>query len=537
MNPRDRRLRQLRLSCQRDEDARRGRVLLEDALRTASLGDEGRLLVIRSLALGPLSANAGAQAWSQRLEQRVRALAASAVPVTDLAAPQAPAIWFADAAAPWIALALRAARGIPSPEWYWPAAAPGWTPQQTHVETLCLAFRELARSGGLPATFPLAQRLVNEGSLIPLLDALTPEDLTELLPESPPVPALNPLPTPAAGTSTPAGLASLPEPWPAAIRQGAARVGLADRRLVWLVTAAWSVARPTPPPPAALRLALERTWAELASSPSPASTATLTPPQAQPDRPATLPTDSVPSRLPIPSPTDPPALPEQPPVPEELDRDPAPSEGVVTALGGLFFLLPIFARLGVTDLPDPGASAWRALTLAWQRYATRPDDPLGAWFVETSPWEPEPFVLPRLLAGTTRPLRLARGQPGWRILLDPTGRLPLAAWRKRAAPRDILGTRMLGVRRIGAFPASVDPAAAALLLGAHRWCRRHCGFGLKGLLRRPAFVTFTPTHLDVYFRPGEADVRIRRAALDVNPGWLPWLGRVVAFHYQRPDEP
>jgi hypothetical protein len=24
---------------------------------------------------------------------------------------------------------------------------------------------------------------------------------------------------------------------------------------------------------------------------------------------------------------------------------------------------------------------------------------------------------------------------------------------------------------------------------------------------------------------------VRLAGLDINPGWLPWLGRVVSFHY------
>jgi hypothetical protein len=27
------------------------------------------------------------------------------------------------------------------------------------------------------------------------------------------------------------------------------------------------------------------------------------------------------------------------------------------------------------------------------------------------------------------------------------------------------------------------------------------------------------------------DLRIRWAGLDLDPGWLPWLGRVVSFRY------
>ena len=28
------------------------------------------------------------------------------------------------------------------------------------------------------------------------------------------------------------------------------------------------------------------------------------------------------------------------------------------------------------------------------------------------------------------------------------------------------------------------------------------------------------------------DLDIRRAGLDIDPGWLPWLGRVVRFRYE-----
>jgi hypothetical protein len=26
---------------------------------------------------------------------------------------------------------------------------------------------------------------------------------------------------------------------------------------------------------------------------------------------------------------------------------------------------------------------------------------------------------------------------------------------------------------------------------------------------------------------------VRRLGLDIDPGWLPWFGRVVAFHYRQ----
>ncbi len=43
----------------------------------------------------------------------------------------------------------------------------------------------------------------------------------------------------------------------------------------------------------------------------------------------------------------------------------------------------------------------------------------------------------------------------------------------------------------------------------------------------------TPTHADVWLAFDQLDLRIRRAGLDIDPGWLPWFGRVVRFHYGR----
>ena len=92
---------------------------------------------------------------------------------------------------------------------------------------------------------------------------------------------------------------------------------------------------------------------------------------------------------------------------------------------------------------------------------------------------------------------------------------------------------------------SLDPAAGAglkpgpygtaleehWLTACRHHVRRHARIGLASLLLRPARLAFTSTHVDVFFPLTAADVRIRRAGLDVDPGWVPWFGRVVAFHY------
>lgn len=51
------------------------------------------------------------------------------------------------------------------------------------------------------------------------------------------------------------------------------------------------------------------------------------------------------------------------------------------------------------------------------------------------------------------------------------------------------------------------------------------------LLTLSAQVRHSPSHIDVYAGLNAIRLDIRLAGLDKNPGWLPWLGRVVTFHY------
>ena len=49
--------------------------------------------------------------------------------------------------------------------------------------------------------------------------------------------------------------------------------------------------------------------------------------------------------------------------------------------------------------------------------------------------------------------------------------------------------------------------------------------------RRDAEVLADPAWLEVRFSIDDVDVRVRRAGLDLDPGWLPWIGCVVRFVY------
>ena len=70
----DRTVRRLRLRAPGEAAVRRVLPTLEDALRCASLGDEGaRLIVVRKLALGRVTAGASSQALSRLIEEKAAA--------------------------------------------------------------------------------------------------------------------------------------------------------------------------------------------------------------------------------------------------------------------------------------------------------------------------------------------------------------------------------------------------------------------------------------------------------------------------------
>lgn len=72
---------------------------------------------------------------------------------------------------------------------------------------------------------------------------------------------------------------------------------------------------------------------------------------------------------------------------------------------------------------------------------------------------------------------------------------------------------------------------AGLQLGCAMFLRHHCKLSLPALIRRPGNVVLTETHWDAVFDLNQTDLRLRRMALDSDPGWVSWLAKVVQFHY------
>jgi len=73
-------------------------------------------------------------------------------------------------------------------------------------------------------------------------------------------------------------------------------------------------------------------------------------------------------------------------------------------------------------------------------------------------------------------------------------------------------------------------------LAVRRWSSRAARMSLPEIATRPGVFSINRTDLNVSMLLESADVRIRKAGLDLDPGWLPWFGRVVRFHYVLPGE-
>ena len=121
---------------------------------------------------------------------------------------------------------------------------------------------------------------------------------------------------------------------------------------------------------------------------------------------------------------------------------------------------------------------------------------------------------------------------------DPSdGVLPVVLDRDALA-RAEAALRPVGFHRAAPWPsgggpvATADEATTLWLALARRWLRRRAGIGLASLVRRPGWRCLSATHADVVLDLNAIDLRVRRAGLDIDPGWVPWLGRVAGFHYE-----
>jgi hypothetical protein len=483
-------VRHLHVAAASEPAARRFVTTLEDALRCATLpGDDRRVVVVRRLALGRVAHDAGTQRLSLLIEQR---LARGEVAWADAERPPDPRadiIGFAGALEARVHLARRLVQASPCDAWYWPLAVAEYRRDLLPREALRRIAHALATLPegrvGLPEWVAQVVRVGGAGLLCSAIDetrgpALLRAAGIPLPPETPASidnrrharKAIDAAPS-HADASSDAG----PQARDASARARDAATLAPSTLPPWLrATLARTRNEPDRVEP---NIAPAITLAAAPASMMPAATAPARPAGSASRNGTTTSIASTTTPLIA-------SIDQRPQAPASIEPTPVANARPVietrpdtatdwrpTACGGLLFLLPVLARAGLVqrDSPDADrAAALHVLRAALRRLRAAPEDAAWTLVDELSPLPPGPSC-------------------------------------------------------------AVEVRAVHELAAARRWLHRHARLGLATLVRRPARLALTATHIDVRFPLSGADVRVRRLGLDADPGWLAWFGRVIAFQF------
>jgi hypothetical protein len=523
-----------RIRAASSEDVQRARFALEDALNTADFGDCGRLIVVRALALGRLPAGASGWVVARTVEEAWRRMAGRAVPFSSAAAADAPAIYFSSLAQARVAYVRAVVHRKGVSAWFWPRALPELDGAENDTEAVVLVLGSMAPED--------AQLLAEDaahwtGHAFAALDALLPaapsatlrRRLDALVFATDPRPvvasATVSVQGPTASSSFRAGDAIVRAARALQSRGWTAMRSPADWRHAWVSALVIRSVLGEVPASALVEQAVRevavrsmRHAEESAQRNSPR----LAPADERMDEgrmtpSAGMPADSL-SEVAAhrPEPSMPRSVeakaggPQVNPEPAAQDgtfaqvalRPHAPwiCDALPTAFAGLPMLLTVLDALGMPrwlELQPPHVA--KVFARAWLRHiADRLQLPAA-----------DGMRLPLALAPDEE-AALDAGTACWAGFAWP-------AWSDAPLPQT---TR-------GAAWAAFAPWRVAV----RRALRRHGGLGIASLCRRPGLVAGTSTHVDVTLPLEAADLRVRRAGLDRDPGWVPWFGRIVAFHF------
>jgi len=455
---------------------------IEEGLRLGAPAGE-RVLLIRQLRLGTLPLRAPTGLWTGLIEERLRAIAAAAVHGLSPGAGQAAAVWFHSIEEMLAALLGLIGRGERPSAWFWRTGVPAWDGACSPAS----AARLLSALRGSPAGSVAAARtvlqLATTGHLAVIAAAIDP--ITR--PRLPRVAARNVTQRGGRAADVDLAMRLLARLTPdahtgldAALRGPAVE----PLRAQWLVETALIAAAPefTATPELLARTAAawlaERTALAPDGTPAGAASEPHTP------RPFT-----------------------------RASADSSLATGFESEIAQPVARKPVAPRNGVVGDDVDRSSAIDPPTLA--KLATREQISAVAGVL--------------LLIGPL--VRL--GFPAWlearpTLAAEGFGRALLCeiATRHRAPPNDPVLTLACPEAS-----ATWGDALTAWRIGLDRWLRRRARIGLSEVVRKRGWLTLADDSIDARFAPAAADIRLRRLALDLDPGRVPWLGLTLRYHY------
>jgi hypothetical protein len=470
-------VRHLRLLAGDHTQARRVAIALGDALHTASFpeGDSGRWFTIRRLALGRIDPATSPASLALLLERVVRDATTRAVAFDTAGARTAETVTFPSRGGALAALARRHARHEDTSAWFWNQVVPGWREAASRAAQWGLLLNAAHQGEGaalIAATTVAAAVRAAAGAIGEIATAVSAQEAAFWLFAAGFDPVVG------ARGSSPLAVSLvtvLTEPLSQA--RAALRAAAGTRARDDDVRLVWL----------GTLLALDARSTHAARAELPATIAAWMQTQrggSFTSAAANIDAPSVPAAR----------LNRTPVTPEEKTgsqrsasagtdvslESSTPISGDCSHYAGLLFLVPVLQRLG---LP---------------RYLARDPALLDNAFPA------------RLLAFIGRRAGMAEDDPLLRVLSELVD----------GAPEDRTPTWYY----------------VAWLAAVRTWCRHRAKLRLRELVLRPGRVDATRAHLEVCFDPERADIRLRRLALDADPGWVRWLGWVIRFHYAASDE-
>jgi hypothetical protein len=548
----DRHVRRAQLSVDSGAPLHRLAFAVEEALRLASLPgeNEGRSYYFRHLNISGLPSDGNRSAWLEQFQRALGQEAEHALHGADPRAASVQAVFFRGEQEALEILLHRILARRPVNEWFWPmvTAAPSADGPASNA-AMVLHIVERLRAQPASWTAVAVALFATQFDVVRLLEAIPPAAAQGWIREmdgSRPAPSRAP--------------ARIPASAQAPIQQALKIVGFRDIRVVWLTTlavlldspaalaagtAVWSargilqqlisegktrladrkppdaietgrLGAATPARPGTAEAVTPAHGEDIATGSSPRSDAQadVTPPDLVPVTPLDIQLDAEAANsgtLPLqdalrafdmsagPEPAIPVPASDVSGVASEFtrlpDTTPWQCTGLPTGAAGLFFLLNALERLGVSEAmaTDLASVAPNFVTQVLHRLAlyagVADDDPIKIWLDSVVPSVSDEEPLPC--------------EPSW--------------W-----PANLVPDR---------YAAPLEYVLRVWCLAVRRWCWRTGKVTVRDVVSRAGVFSVSRTDLDVSLPIEEADIRVRRIGLDLDPGWLPWFGRVVRFHY------
>jgi hypothetical protein len=556
-----RRVKQLEIKANNYADLHKASLLIEDALRTASFPglSKNGLTLIRRLELGKIRISNNSTIFSQRLDQRFLALTPQAITLGQEEQPDASIVWFADAIQPYVLLAHLLASGVTPKSWYWPLAVPEWQPELDAGSALIRLLLSVSESQqGLLTVTAIIDRLVNNRTIDSVIDDLTVETAEQILGNL----HIEPHKSQAdnVGHEPIARKIILTHQWQNALQQWLPRLDEDDSRAILLALSA-AISYDYPTAKFTLYQILHNSItgnnsdrvvknADQYSDEGNGDYGDITRPQYGDDEPSEQlkKNDDNVGEGPI--------IQQKEQLSQKSINSILAPSGNDSAYAGLPMLINVLQRLGIqetlTNFPLL-AELNLANHILWacvNKLVINPDDSACDWLTAryklpvTNSYYP--FVAPASWLTTlfsqhrahTLVTRRVLGKSNKHLLCDSSGLAVLAIWQGKT-PAAV--SQLMEGRTIKFMPAAKDNGDLQQITGTYlfaikRYLRRYARTGLRQMVARPARLAVTKTHLDVTLPMRTVDIDMRKAGLDIDPGWVPWLGRVVQFHYVENQE-